>query len=104
MVAPEAEDAPPHPVRSTFGQFVVAEEDASMLAAERTTIEDTVRVTYEDPAQTNEKLRLMKLLETQRPQEIWETDSFGGDSAGSERSCGGGRTKRPRRGTRAAGF
>lgn len=74
-----------------------------MLAAERGTVEDAVRVTYEDPAQSNEKLRIMKLLETQRPQEIWETNSSGrGSTASSEESCA--RTKRPRRSTRVAGF
>ena len=53
-----------------------------MLAAERVETEETVRITYEDPAQNNEKLRLMKLLEAQRPQEVWELDSYSG-SAGS---------------------
>lgn len=93
-----------HSIRSAFGPFAAPEEEVSMLAAERPLVEDSVRVTYEDPAENNEKLRLMKLLETQRPPEIWEIGSVGEGSTDSEK--GGVRKKKrpPRRSARVAGF
>lgn len=75
-----------------------------MLTAERAQVQDTVRITYEDPAQNDEKVRLMKLLETQRPQEIWEMGSHA--SMGSSSEDASSRRKKPpaRRSTRLAGF
>lgn len=67
---------------------MISEDDVSMLVAGRIETEETVRVTYEDPAQNDEKLRLMKLLETQRPQEVWELDSRGGSSVDEESKAG----------------
>ena len=70
------------------------------------------RVTYLDPAQNDEKLRLMKLLESQREQEEWEvalgeSGSVEGTFGAREQSVdvakagGGGKRPRPRRtGTR----
>ena len=51
------------------------EEDISMLAAEGQGPEDhSMRVTYEDPHQNDERKRLMQLLESQK-KEIWELDA-----------------------------
>lgn len=48
-----------------------------MLAAVRAQEDDndSIRVTYEDPVQNSERMRLMKLLETQKPPDVWELDS-----------------------------
>ena len=81
--------------------MILPEDEVSMLTAERGQADDTVRVTYEDPAQNDEKLRLMKLLETQRPQEIWEADSHLANHPEEKSSR---RRKPPRRSTRLSGF
>ena len=47
-----------------------ADEDAS------------IRVTYEDPVQNSEKRRLMKLLESQKPPDIWELGSHNTEDSG----------------------
>jgi hypothetical protein len=46
-----------------------------MLSAEGVVRDDTDSVTYEDPAQSNERMRLMKLLETQKSPDLWELES-----------------------------
>lgn len=63
------EDAPP---------AAGTDDDASMLATAELDVDGPVgadgrqRVTYQDPAQNDEKLRLRKLLETQKQQDEWE--------------------------------
>ena len=47
-----------------------ADEDAS------------IRVTYEDPVQNSEKRRIMKLLESQKPPDIWELGSRNTEDSG----------------------
>lgn len=91
--APDSHNSAENPTRSPFEPFIASEEAVSMLAAERAQLEDTVRVTYEDPVQNDEKLRLMKLLETQKPKEIWESDPRSSRNAEEKNS----RRKRPRR-------
>lgn len=86
-----------------FVPLIVPDEDVSMLVAERHMLDGNVRVTYQDPAQNDEKLRIMRLLETQRPREIWEIDTAS-DSVSVEGT--GSRRKKPpaRRSTRLSGF
>lgn len=82
-----------------------------MLAAVRAQEDanDSIRVTYEDPVQSSERMRLMKLLETQKPPDVWELDS----SANAEGSRGAvsverervpvTRRRQPRRSARTGG-
>lgn len=72
---------------------------------------DSIRVTYEDPVQSSERMRLMKLLETQKPPDVWELDSS--VSAGGSGSSGAApverervpvtRRRQPRRSARTGG-
>ena len=52
-----------------------------LVDAEESVRAQQQRVTYLDPAQNDEKLRLMKLLESQRQQEEWEVALGGSGSA-----------------------
>ncbi|KAI0688222.1 hypothetical protein BC835DRAFT_1373595 [Cytidiella melzeri] len=88
-----------------YEPFGVSEEDVSMLVAEGANVDDSVRVTYEDPAQNDERMRLMRLLETQKPREIWELDSHSTISNEGKAAAGPRKKKQPpRRSSRVAGF
>lgn len=71
-----------------------ADEDAS------------IRVTYEDPVQNSEKQRLMKLLESQKPPDIWELGSRNTEDSGPSANPlpAAKRSRQPRRSTRSGKF
>lgn len=77
-------------------------------AAQAADLEDIARITYGDPTQDDEKMRLMRLLESQKPQQPWEIDvtenSISDKSSKSSTTTTSRRRKPPRRSTRLGGF
>ncbi|KAI0084130.1 hypothetical protein BDY19DRAFT_973992 [Irpex rosettiformis] len=107
---PSRDDVLPvlHPAtisRESYEPFGVG-EDASMLAVAVADEDVAVRVTYEDPVQNSEKMRLMKLLETQKPPDIWDLDSHStveGSEVTENAPTASRRRRQPRRSTRTGG-
>lgn len=73
-----------------------------MLAVDGADEDASIRVTYEDPVQNSEKRRIMKLLESQKPPDIWELKSHDTEGSGASENAPlvARRPKPPRRSTR----